>query len=309
MIYLEKFEFPTARKENKVLADFYADTKEDHYKPMSAYPFGVLANRGLHSLDFEEITILYGGNGSGKSTAINTISSKLEIPRNSMYNKGDEALMEKYLDECKYKEGEWGDFLELKDKTTLITSDDVFKYMFDVRSKNEYVRKHTKDAVREWLWLRKKAHISVDFETGEGRKELGQILEARNSGATQFISKKVGELRNSHSNGETGFIRFVESIEPDRLYLLDEPENSLSCALQRDLAQHIEESVRYFGCQFIIATHSPFLLAIHGAKIYNLDGAPASISNFWELPNMRLYYELFQEYEKQFSKASRVWND
>lgn len=97
-------------------------------------------------------------------------------------------------------------------------------------------------------------------------------------------------------------MRFIKSILPDKLYLLDEPENSLSCELQMKLAQYIEESARYYGCQFIIATHSPFLLAMERAKIYNLDGEPAAISKFWELPNMKLYHELFSRYDIYFKK-------
>lgn len=81
-----------------------------------------------------------------------------------------------------------------------------------------------------------------------------------------------------------------------------EPENSLSCALQIELAKYIEGSARHFGCQFIIATHSPFLLAMEGAKIYNLDGDPATISKFWELPNMKLYNDLFKKYEGRFNE-------
>ena len=93
-------------------------------------------------------------------------------------------------------------------------------------------------------------------------------------------------------------MKFIESIVPDRLYILDEPENSLSCELQMRLAEYIVESVRFYGCQFIIATHSPFLLAIERAKVYNLDGNPATISKFWELPNMKLYYELFNKFDR-----------
>lgn len=81
-----------------------------------------------------------------------------------------------------------------------------------------------------------------------------------------------------------------------------EPENSLSCALQIELAKYIEGSARHFGCQFIIATHSHFLLAMEGAKIYNLDGDPATISKFWELPNMKLYNDLFKKYEGRFNE-------
>lgn len=104
------------------------------------YPFKVLSVKGLHSLDFSEITILYGGNGSGKSTALNAISSVLGVARNSAYNKGDNEFYEEYLNMCDYRECESDDYmLDLKDKTSLITSDDIFKYMLNARQNNSYI--------------------------------------------------------------------------------------------------------------------------------------------------------------------------
>ena len=86
MIYLEQFRFMTLGKEDRFLTDYYQSHPWDNGSP---YPFGVLSKRGLHSLDFSEITILYGGNGSGKSTALNLIGCKLKAERRSAYNKGD----------------------------------------------------------------------------------------------------------------------------------------------------------------------------------------------------------------------------
>ncbi len=57
----------------------------------------------------------------------------------------------------------------------------------------------------------------------------------------------------------------------DGLFLLDEPENSLSPERQLKLLKFLEDSARFFGCQLIIATHSPFILSMRGAKIYDFD--------------------------------------
>ena len=62
---------------------------------------------------------------------------------------------------------------------------------------------------------------------------------------------------------------FTEKILDGGLYLLDEPENSLSPQKQLELLQFLEDSVRFYDCQFIIATHSPFLLSLKGARIYD----------------------------------------
>ena len=75
--------------------------------------------------------------------------------------------------------------------------------------------------------------------------------------------------------------------------MLDEPENSLSPGKQQELVKFLEDSARFFGCQFVIATHSPFLLAIRGAKIYDLDEDPVDVKRWTELSNVREYYEFF----------------
>ncbi|MBQ9137991.1 MAG: AAA family ATPase [Alistipes sp.] len=302
MIYLENFRFPTFEQEDDFLASYFCANPSSME---TIYPFKVLSVKGLDSLDFTEITILYGGNGSGKSTALNAISNKLGLARNSVYNKGD--MQSAYLRMCRYKKSvyedeEEDDHLELKDKATLITSDDIFKYMLDTRRNNAAMKRKIEKAADEWYANRSrngKVPISDIGLTPEQRVKLG-LGRVRGLNRSQYVRITAGERINTFSNGETGFMKFVESIVPDRLYILDEPENSLSCALQMELAKYIEGSARHFGCQFIIATHSPFLLAIGGAKIYNLDGDPATISKFWELPNMRLYYELFKGYQEKF---------
>ncbi len=295
MTYLDHFRFPTFEDEDNFLAGYFS------VNPSSMemiYPFKVLSVKGLHSLDFTEITILYGGNGSGKSTALNAISNKLGLARNSAYNKGD--LQHEYLRMCNYKEAVYDDdALELKDKATLITSDDIFKYMLDNRKNNAVMKRKIDKAIDEWHANRNKngkVPIAGLGLTSEQIAKFG-LGRVRGLNRSQYVRVTAGTRPNTFSNGETGFMKFVESIVPDRLYILDEPENSLSCALQIELAKYIEDSARHFGCQFIIATHSPFLLAISDAKIYNLDGEPATISKFWELPNMKLYYDLFKQYD------------
>ena len=85
--------------------------------------------------------------------------------------------------------------------------------------------------------------------TPEGGRQLGYI---------KFAQEK-------YSNGETSIQYFEEILAPDALYLLDEPEVSLSPQNQVKLAESINKMARYLGCQFVIATHSPFMLVQHCA--------------------------------------------
>ena len=90
-------------------------------------------------------------------------------------------------------------------------------------------------------------------------------------------------------------------IKEDSIYILDEPENSLSAENQLKLKKFIEDSARFYNCQFIISTHSPFLLKIIGAKIYDLDEVPVKTKKWNELPNVLAYYNFFKEYEHEFN--------
>ena len=93
---------------------------------------------------------------------------------------------------------------------------------------------------------------------------------------------------------------FLERIEDDAVYLLDEPENSLSIEFQIELAEYISATARVGRSQFIIATHSPVFLAMKEAKIYNLDSYPASVCNWTDLPNVRKYFDFFMEHKDEF---------
>ena len=123
---------------------------------------------------------------------------------------------------------------------------------------------------------------------------------AKSSSQSNYIRKNVMDNIREHSNGESAFLYFTEKIQENGLYLLDEPENSLSPERQQELLQFIEDSARFFGCQFIIATHSPFLLSMRGAKIYDMDEEYVDVKHWSELHNVRIYYDFFKKHEHEF---------
>jgi predicted ATPase len=83
----------------------------------------------------------------------------------------------------------------------------------------------------------------------------------------QLDNKYEGELRQK-SHGE-GFLEFFKArMHQQGIYLLDEPETPLSAVNQYQLVVLITDLVKA-GSQVIIATHSPILMALKDAKIYN----------------------------------------
>ena len=73
-------------------------------------------------------------------------------------------------------------------------------------------------------------------------------------------------------------------------------------AYQQELAREISILAYRLNTQFIIATHSPFMLSIEHARIYDLDAKPARIREWYQLENMRTYYRLFKKYEDRFEE-------
>lgn len=283
MKYLSYFIYPSADKEDGYLWDLG--------NTCSYYPFRILSKNKLERIDFEPITILYGGNGSGKSTALNIIAEKIKADRDSVYNKS--IYYQDFVDMCKI------DILDKIPKNSrIITSDDVFDFMLDIRNLNEGIVEKRKDAVKEFLDAK---YSKFKLESIADYDDLKKINKARAKTQTKYVSSEVMRNIDGHSNGESAFEYFVEKIKENGLYILDEPENSLSPKRQLELKQFIEDSARFFGCQFIISTHSPFLLSIKSAKIYNLDADPAVTQKWTELDNVKIYYELFKANEDKFT--------
>ena len=119
---------------------------------------------------------------------------------------------------------------------------------------------------------------------------------------SKFIKNTLGRKEKEMSNGEAAFQYFLEQITERSLVLLDEPENSLSAEWQIILSRELYNMTTKGDCQFIIATHSPFILALPQALIYNLDDDPIGVAEWYQLENMQAYYKLFSTHRIQFEK-------
>lgn len=288
MIYLTHFSFPSLEEEYT----FHFHLKRTCYDTL--YPFGILSKRHLECLDFEPVTILYGGNGSGKTTALNVMAEKLGLPRDTPYNRSN--FFEDYTDRCGFQLA--GPAASLPAVSRVITSDDVFDFMLNIRTLNQGIDRKREELFDEYLEA-KYSHFQMrslaDYE------ELKKVNLSRSKTQSKFVREMLMDNVREHSNGESAFLYFREKMQEAGLYLLDEPENSLSPERQQELAQFLENSARFFDCQLIIATHSPFLLAIHGAKIYDLDEDPVDVKKWTQLSNVRAYYDFFQAHSREFS--------
>ena len=285
-IYLKSFELASVKFE----AEFFAKSVETHRTCYTTYyPFNVFESRNYSPFKFEPITIFYGSNGSGKSTLLNVIAEKLKIFRHGVHN--TTKFMRDYISGC------MADYDEMPKGSMIIASDDVFNYLIDVRYMNSGIDAKREDVFQEYYDLNKK---KIDFHSMDDYDNYKKHVDAVRMSASQFIKRNLLNNVIMQSNGESAIKFFIDQIQENALYLLDEPENSLAPKMQIELKKYIEQSAIGYGCQFIIATHSPFLLALEGAKIYDLDSLNGDVKAWNELDNIRLYYEFFKEHEQEF---------
>lgn len=268
MIYLNKFELPD---------------KED----WSGYPFHIFLEKEFYNIEFEPITIFYGNNGSGKSTLLNIITETINkdnkiIERKNNLVKSD--YFDLYISDCKYYEEN-----KIPYGSKFICSEDIFQKILLKREENE--KKNIEREKLEKQYLNYK-YNPINYNSYE---DLSISVETRNLTQSKFIKRRVEENTREFSNGQTSLEFFDKELQEGKLYILDEPENSLSPKFQIELIELISELSRFFKCQFIIATHSPFLLSINNAKIYNLDKIPVVSQKWFELENIQLYYNFFKE--------------
>ena len=282
-IYLKRFHLPSDKNE----IAFLEGHKRTCYS--GVYPFKLFPDKGLQTLEFAPVTILYGGNGSGKTTLLNIFAEKLELERHSAFSSG--AFFPTYLKDCK------AEVWDIPHGSQILTSDDVSDYLLNLRALNDGIDLRREELLEEFYQLKWDDRPLASLEDYDRWKK---VTEAKNTTSSKFVKGRLCKNVSMSSNGETAMGYYTERIQQNALYLLDEPENSLSAAYQRELAGFLADSARFFGCQLVIATHSPFFLASPGARIYDLDSRPVCVQPWTELDNMRVYFDFFQEHKDAF---------
>ena len=251
------------------------------------YPYNVFRDKYIEPFVFRPITVLYGNNGSGKSTLLNIIANCLQLEGKEYATSNSFGSVDYcglFSSECLYTLGE----------------DDYGNTIKKLPENSRYIK--SEDILYEIKKIQQKQILSDGMEYDYVKRGMS-LLEAK-----KFLASKEGckqeeyikFAQEKYSNGETSMQYFEEYLQPDALYLLDEPEVSLSLANQVMLAEEINKMARLLECQFIIATHSPFMLGTLNAKIYNLDTEEYDVTKWSDLDNVRYFYNFFKKHEDEF---------
>ena len=220
------------------------------------YPFNVPAIRSLSGTQLEfptEVTFLVGENGSGKSTLLEALACTAgSITVGSESASGDRTLAAVRLLAKRLKLS-WS---KRKLAGFFMRSEDFFGFVKWNRNIREEFERELETIDEEY---------KDRSEQARGLAKMPFMRELAD------MRRRYGEDLDAYSHGESYFTLFKSRFVPNGLYLLDEPEAPLSPMRQLGLLSMLKMMVEEQNAQFIIATHSPLLMAFPKATIYSFD--------------------------------------
>lgn len=214
-----------------------------------SFPFTLEIVKSLREIQFDSpVTFFVGENGSGKSTILETIACAAEsITVGSESVRTDKSLaplrkLAQYFRLVWTKRTRKGFFLR---------AEDFFGYAKSMRQ--------TKEEFQQELQNVKEGY--------KGRSKYAEALASMPyQGQLAEMQRRYGDGLDARSHGESFLTLFQSRFVADGLYLLDEPEAALSPMRQLTFIAALKQMVQE-NSQFIIATHSPILLAFPDAQI------------------------------------------
>ena len=220
------------------------------------FPFTIPALKGLREMSLPgPVTFFAGGNGSGKSTLLEAIALANDLPTVGSKETGLDASLTNQRKLARSLKGVWDRKMH---RGFFLRAEDFFGFIGRLESVKAEMAARLEEIEREY----------------QGRSELAKRLAKGPVAATlASIESRYGENLDANSHGETFLHVFRERFVPGGLYLIDEPEAALSPQSQLGFVSMMADVVSEGG-QFIIATHSPVLMAVPGATIYNFDESP-----------------------------------
>jgi len=240
------------------------------------FPFSVPTIRTLDSLDLgSTVTVFVGENGSGKSTLLESLAVAAALP---VVGSGDLAR-DPTLKAQRRLAGElrlaWS---RRTHRGFFLRAEDFFgfqKRLVAQRAEHEAELRRLEEELR-----------------GASAPDRARAMGVHR-GSVGAMTSRYGEDPDARSHGEAFLELFRARLAPRGLFLLDEPEAALSPQSQLVFLAMIRDAVEEGG-QFIVATHSPLLMAIPGARIFTFDDGRIQETRFQELESVNLVRDFLQ---------------
>ncbi|MBN2126226.1 MAG: AAA family ATPase [Deltaproteobacteria bacterium] len=138
-------------------------------------------------------------------------------------------------------------------------------------------------------------YVPGSFFSSEMFRDFARYLDEWASADSRILDYFGGKSLITQSHGQSLMSFFKSRYKIKGLYLLDEPETALSPRSQLELLQVLEDMGGQGHAQFIIATHSPILMACPGARILSFDRVPVDDIAYKETSHYRIYKEFLDE--------------
>jgi predicted ATPase len=245
-----------------------------------SYPFDLEIVRSLREMQFASpVTFFVGENGSGKSTLLEAIACAAES-----ITVGSESVR---TDKSLAPVRKLGQYFRLgwskrTRKGFFLRAEDFFGYAKSMRQAREELEQDLDSVDREYTGRSKYA---ADLARMPYRNELAAI------------KNRYGRDLDAYSHGESFLTLFQSRFVPDGLYLLDEPEAALSPTRQLSFIAALKQMIE-LNAQFIIATHSPIILAFPGASILSFQEGRIQTVDYEALEHVRLTKEFLNHPER-----------
>jgi predicted ATPase len=236
----------------------------------NAYPFNVPIIKSLETVEFSSpVTFFVGENGCGKSTLLEAIASAAgSITVGSESVNTDRSLsavrsLAKSLKLVWSKKSRRGFFMR---------SEDFFGYARKMAATREELQQELE---------------SVDKEYKDKSPTARLYARSAYLNELETMEQDYGEDLDARSHGESYLKLFQARFVPEGLYLLDEPEAPLSPIRQLSFLLILKNMVG-LESQFIIATHSPIIMAFPGAVIFNFDKGEIKKVDFEDVEHVQV---------------------
>ena len=237
-----------------------------------AFPFSVPAIRelGRGGLAFRtEVTFLVGENGSGKSTLLEGVAAAARAIVVGSAGTDDDPTLGTARTLGRALQLDWS---RQNRKGFFLRAEDFFGFAKRMGQLHEELTEEMRAIVE-------------DPTLSARARGFGSMPYARELAA---LKQRYGEGLDARSHGEAFLMLFQSRFAPNGLYLLDEPEAPLSPGRQLALIALMKDAVEFEAAQFVVATHSPILMAFPGATIFQFDPDGMREVPYEEIEHVRL---------------------
>lgn len=242
----------------------------------SGFPFAVPSVATLRRIDFDApVTLLVGENGSGKSTFLEALAIAARLPAVGSRAPGDDPTLEAQRRLARRLRLTWRGRTH---RGFFLRAEDFFGFQKGVAAQRA---EHEGELRR------------IETELADASEHARRLASGPHRASISAFTDRYGENPDARSHGEAFLSLFGRRLVPGGLYLLDEPEAPLSPQSQLAFLAMVRDAVRE-GSQLVIATHSPILMAIPGARILGFDDPPVRPLAFDEIEAVALVRDFLQ---------------